>query len=239
MGSTRRDARRTTRRCSAGSAPPTAPARAPRSDLAAHVIGNAGLSAAAKAQVAGAFPMTVNVVASPAAAGPLTVSSAYSLSSVSGPTIVTFTDVILEQGGYFVCDGTILSFSCNTLTRNGNTGNPSIADFNILGITRPRPRPRRLPPLRARPRPGPTATARRPASRAAVPQATGRPGNPGNHRHPRRHGCSEPGRDDQDPDGTEQPDQHLLAVRKRWCRRQRRPRRHRSGRRQRRQRRHL
>ena len=41
--------------------------------LAAHVIGNADLSEEDKAQVAGAFPMTVNVVASPAAAGPLTV----------------------------------------------------------------------------------------------------------------------------------------------------------------------
>jgi hypothetical protein len=103
--------------------------------LAAHVIGNSDLSEADHAQVAGAFPMTVNVVAAPAAAGPLTVSSEYRLSSASGPTIVTFTDVILEQGGYFVCEGTILSFTCNTLTRNGNTGNPSVADFNILGIT--------------------------------------------------------------------------------------------------------
>src|ERR1051326_6776093 len=78
--------------------------------LAAHVIGNAGLSEQDKAQVAGAFPMTVNVVAAPASAGPLTVNGRYDLSSTGGPTIVTFTDVIMEQGGYFVCNGTVLSF---------------------------------------------------------------------------------------------------------------------------------
>jgi hypothetical protein len=103
--------------------------------LAAHVIGNADLSEQDKAQVAGAFPITVNVVASPESAGPLTVNARYDLSSTGGPTIVTFTDVILEQGGYFVCNGTVLSFTCNTLTRNGNSGSPSLADFNILGIT--------------------------------------------------------------------------------------------------------
>lgn len=113
--------------------------------LAAHVIGNADLSEEDQAQVAGAFPMTVNVVASPESAGPLTVSSAYPLSSSGGPTIVSFTDVILEQGGYFVCRGTILSFTCNTLTRNGNTGNSALADFNILGMTPPTPAPKQAP----------------------------------------------------------------------------------------------
>jgi len=103
--------------------------------VAAHVIGNAELSGADKAQAAAAFPMTVNVVAAPEAAGPLTVSSRYDLSSTSGPTIVTFTDVILEQGGYFVCEATALSFTCDTLTRNGNSGTPGIADFNIIGKT--------------------------------------------------------------------------------------------------------
>jgi hypothetical protein len=143
--------------------------------LAAHVVGNAALPDEVKAPVAGAFPMTVNVIASPAAAGPLKVSSRYDLSSTSGPTIATFTDVILEQGGYFVCEGTILSFTCNTLTRNGNSGNPSIADFNILGKT-----PATPPTPAAPPAPGQAAAgANGECSSAGIAGRGGLNGNPG------------------------------------------------------------
>jgi hypothetical protein len=143
--------------------------------LAAHVIGNTDLSDEDKAQVAGAFPMTVNVVASPETAGALTVSSEYSLGSTSGPTIVTFTDVILDQGGYFVCRGTILSFTCNTLTRNGNTGNAGIADFNILGITPATPPtpPTPAPPGQA------AAGANGDCSSAGIAGRSASNGNPG------------------------------------------------------------
>jgi hypothetical protein len=104
------------------------------SKVTAHVIGNGALSAQDKAAAAPMFPMTVHVSA--AAAGPITVSSRYDLSTPDGsPRIVSFTDVILAQGGYFVCDSTPLSFTCTTLTRTGNSGATNIADFNILGKT--------------------------------------------------------------------------------------------------------
>ena len=103
--------------------------------LAAHVVGNGELSGEDKAAVAGAFPMTVHVIAAPKTAGPITVNSPTVLNKGNGPTIVSFSDVILDQGGYFVCEGSILSFTCTTLKRNGNTGSSSVADFNILGST--------------------------------------------------------------------------------------------------------
>ena len=150
--------------------------------LAAHVIGNADLSEEDKAQVAGAFPMTVNVVASPESAGPLTVNSAYNLSSSSGPTIVSFTDVILEQGGYFVCEGTVLSFTCNTLTRNGNTGNSAFADFNILGITPAPPAPQKvpIPPDQAGPGANGDCSSAGISGRSGADGTPGRSGTPGN-----------------------------------------------------------
>jgi hypothetical protein len=64
---------------------------------------------------------------------PITVSSEYDLSTPdSSPRIVSFTDVTLEQGGYFVCESTPLMFTCQTLTRNGSSGS-SAADFNRQG----------------------------------------------------------------------------------------------------------
>ena len=98
--------------------------------IAAHVIGNAELSAQDRAEIAPVFPLTAHVSADP---GPLTVNSKYDLSTPDGSLrIASFTDVTLEQGGYFVCQGTPLIFTCNTLTRTGNSGTGS-ADFNILG----------------------------------------------------------------------------------------------------------
>ena len=102
--------------------------------VTAHAVGNGSLSETDKAAAAPMFPMTVHVSAN--AAGPITVSSRYDLSTPDGtPRIVAFTDVILEQGGYFVCESTPLAFTCTTLTRNGNSGASNIADFNIIGKT--------------------------------------------------------------------------------------------------------
>ncbi len=107
--------------------------------LAAHVIGNGELSAQDQAAVAPAFPLTLHATVAP---GPLTVSSPFDLSTLDGsPRVVVFTDVTLEQGGYFVCWSTPLSFTCDTLTRNGDSGS-GMADFNILGrpgVTPPTP----------------------------------------------------------------------------------------------------
>lgn len=107
--------------------------------ITAHVIGNRELSADDRAEIAPVFPLTVQVAA---AAGPLTVSSMYDLSTPDGsPRIASFTDVTLLQGGYFVCAGTPLIFTCDTLTRTGNSGGPA-ADFNItgkMGATPPTP----------------------------------------------------------------------------------------------------
>lgn len=98
--------------------------------ISAHVIGNGELSAQDQADTASAFPLTVHVSA---AATPLTVNSRYDLSTPDGsPRIVSFSDVTMEQGGYFVCESTPLIFTCNTLTRTGNSGTGA-ADFNILG----------------------------------------------------------------------------------------------------------
>jgi hypothetical protein len=100
--------------------------------IAAHVVGNATLSDEDRAAIAPAFPLTAHVTAAP---GPITVSSRYDLSTPDGSVrIVSFTDVTLEQGGYFVCESTPLTFTCATLTRNGNSGSRA-ADFNILGKT--------------------------------------------------------------------------------------------------------
>jgi hypothetical protein len=143
--------------------------------LAAHVVGNADLSDEDKAAVAGAFPMTVNVLASPETAEPITVSSRYVLNSGTGPTIVSFSDVILEQGGYFVCEGSILSFTCTTLTRNGNSGSTSVADFNILGVTPATPSTPAAPAT-----PGQAAAgANGDCSSAGIAGRSGSNGNPG------------------------------------------------------------
>ena len=100
--------------------------------IAAHVVGNADLSDEDRAAIAPAFPLTAHVTAAP---GPITVNSKYDLSTPDGSVrIVSFTDVTLEQGGYFVCESTPLSFTCTTLTRIGTSGS-SAADFNILGKT--------------------------------------------------------------------------------------------------------
>jgi hypothetical protein len=99
--------------------------------ISAHVIGNAELSDEDRAAIAPAFPLTVHVSA---ATDPVVISTPKDLSTPDGrPAIVTYTDLVLDQGGYFICKNTPLLFTCTTLTRHGNTGT-SAADFNILGV---------------------------------------------------------------------------------------------------------
>jgi hypothetical protein len=142
------------------------------SRISAHVIGNAELSAEDRAAIAPAFPLTVHVAA---ATGPLTVDSKYDLSTPDGsPRIVTFTDVTLAQGGYFVCEGTPLLFTCDTLTRTGTSG-AGAADFNITGKTGA------VPPTP--PTPGAASQAANgytgECSSAGIAGHGGGPGNPG------------------------------------------------------------
>jgi hypothetical protein len=95
-----------------------------------HVIGNETLSDEDRAAVDPIFPLTVALTV---ADGPLTVDKPYDLSTTDGtPRVVSFTDVTLQQGGYFTCYATPLLFSCDTLTRTGDTGG-TMADFTIAG----------------------------------------------------------------------------------------------------------
>jgi hypothetical protein len=140
--------------------------------ITSHVIGNRELSTAEKAEIAPAFPLTVHVAA---AAGPLTISSEYDLSTTDGSLrIASFTDVIMEQGGYFLCQSTPLVFTCNTLTRTGGSGS-GLADFVITGRTGVKP-----------PTPAPQGAGTQAAtgsngncSSAGIASAAGGPGNPG------------------------------------------------------------
>jgi hypothetical protein len=108
------------------------------SKVTAHAVGNGTLSAEDVAAAAPMFPITAHVSAN--AAGPIVVNGPHDLSTPDGSLrIVSYTDVTLEQGGYFICKGTPLQFTCDTLTRIGNSGASNIADFNILGLTPPAP----------------------------------------------------------------------------------------------------
>jgi len=140
--------------------------------IAAHVVGNADLSDEDRAAIAPAFPLTAHVTAAP---GPLTVNSKYDLSTPDGSMrIASFTDVTLEQGGYFVCESTPLVFTCNTLTRTGDSGTSS-ADFNILGragVTPPTPQTPAAPGQAASGSPGDCTSV-------GIAGSSGGPGNPG------------------------------------------------------------
>ena len=162
--------------------------------IAAHVVGNAGLSDEDQAAIAPAFPLTAHVTAAP---GPLTVSSRYDLSTPDGSVrIASFTDVTLEQGGYFVCESTPLTFTCNTLTRNGTSGS-NAADFNILGKTGATPPTPPARPARARPPPARPASVSRTASPAtaaatAAPVLPERQEPPARPAAPGRPACQRP-----------------------------------------------
>ena len=141
--------------------------------VTAHVTGNGQLTAEDKAAAAPMFPLAMSVSA---ATAPLTVNSRYDLSTPDGsPKIASFTDVVLEQGGYFVCYGTPLTFTCNTLTRNGNSGSPSIADFNIFGHDGTTPPTPATPPGASQAASGYTGEC----SSAGIAGHGGGPGNPG------------------------------------------------------------
>ena len=140
--------------------------------IAAHVVGNADLSDEDQAAIAPAFPLTAHVTAAP---GPITVNSRYDLSTPDGSVrIVSFTDVTLEQGGYFVCESTPLTFTCKTLTRIGTSGS-SAADFNILGKTGATPA---TPPTPAAPGQAAAGTPGE-CSSAGIAGRGGGNGNPG------------------------------------------------------------
>lgn len=63
-----------------------------------------------------------------AAPGPITVNSEFDLSTPDGSVhIASFTDVTLEQGGYFVCRSTPPTFTCQTLARTVPAGRASRA----------------------------------------------------------------------------------------------------------------
>jgi hypothetical protein len=97
----------------------------------AQVIGNEQLDDPRRAVTEQLFPIRAQVVA---AAGPVTVDGRYDLSTPDGRmSIVTFTDVTLNPGGYFYCAATPLSFTCDTLTRNGDSG--AEGDLLIVGRT--------------------------------------------------------------------------------------------------------
>ena len=99
--------------------------------VAQHVVGAQQLSAEDRAATEQAFPLQVKVLASP---GPITINAPKDLSTPDGSlSVVEATDVTIEQGGYFFCRSTPLLFTCNTLTRHGNTGSSNWLDFNILG----------------------------------------------------------------------------------------------------------
>jgi hypothetical protein len=104
-----------------------------------HVIGNETLTDEDRAAVDPIFPVTV---ALEVADGPITVDKPYDLSTTDGTArVVSFTDVTLAQGGYFTCYSTPLLFSCDTLTRTGDSGG-TMADFTIAGRTgAPQPTP--------------------------------------------------------------------------------------------------
>lgn len=140
--------------------------------IAAHVVGNADLSAEDRAAIAPAFPLTVHVTAAPT---PITVNSMYDLSTPDGSMrIASFSSVTLEQGGYFVCESTPLSFTCDTLTRTGDTGT-SDSDFNILGrmgVTPQTPQPPGAPGQASSGSPGDCTSA-------GIAGSSGGPGNPG------------------------------------------------------------
>jgi hypothetical protein len=102
-----------------------------------HVLGGAPLSDGDLEAAERALPLTAHVYASSA---PVVVNSPWNLSTTDGSIRVVDIqgELQLKDGGFIVCAGTRLQFSCNTLTRTGSAGGP-FSDFNILGVTPPKP----------------------------------------------------------------------------------------------------
>jgi hypothetical protein len=96
------------------------------------VFGEGELSAEDREAVTVTFPLAMEVFLAPE---PMVVKDKWDISTTDGTMrVVDISDLTIEQGGYIVCSGTPLSFTCKTLTRTGNTGT-NMADFNILGRT--------------------------------------------------------------------------------------------------------
>ncbi len=98
-------------------------------DIAAYTVGDAPLSESARAALAPAFPLRINVTADPQ---PITVSAKKDLTSSDGtPSIAVFSDVTMLPGGYFSCVASTLIFTCDTFARAKPIG--SEYDFAIVG----------------------------------------------------------------------------------------------------------
>jgi hypothetical protein len=135
-----------------------------------YLVGNDDLSEDDRGAIDAVFPLEVDVTTAP---GPITVNKPVDLSSDTGHRVVCFTDVTMEQGGYFSCSATTLEFTCDTLTRSGNTGG-SAADFNILG------RQGQAQPTPATP-PAPAQAGQGTNSDCSSPGIKGGPGGKGNN----------------------------------------------------------
>jgi hypothetical protein len=149
--------------------PPDAGAQLAQS-VTAHVVGAAPLPAQARSDSAAMFPLSVAVTAS---AAPLTVRDCYDLSTPDGkPRIVAFGAVVLEPGGYFVCEGTPLQFTCDSLSRAGER--TADYDFCILGKDGKKP----ATPL---PQPGATQAGGGYGGECSSAGIAGHGGGPGSH----------------------------------------------------------
>ena len=137
-----------------------------------YVLGANDLNDEDRERAKAAFPLTVSVLAAP---GPWTVKTPQDLSTSNGSfKRVHVTDLTLEQGGYFTVTATPLLFTCNTFTRNGDTGSGA-SDFNIVGKTGTTPTRPATPPTATQSAKGKDGEC----SSAGVAGPGGQPGTPG------------------------------------------------------------
>ena len=125
----------------------TAPAGQPHVPLLhaliRHVVGNDELSAADRAQLAPAFPVTARVLTRQPAAAPLQVNDVWDVSTPDGALKVIDLPggIELQDGGCIVARSTPLHFTCSSFTR---TGGPPAG--TAATSTSSAPRERRCPP---------------------------------------------------------------------------------------------
>jgi len=104
-----------------------------------YVIGDRDLATEDREAIAPAFPLEVNVLTS---LEPITISERKDISTDDGRLrIADYSDVTMTQGGFITCCATPLQFTCQTLTRTGDTGGRE-GDFNLVGkvgVTPPKP----------------------------------------------------------------------------------------------------
>ncbi len=119
----------------------TAPAGQPHVPLLhaliRHVVGNDELSAADRAQLAPAFPITAHVLTQQPAAAPMQVNDVWDVSTPDGTLKVIDLPggIELQDGGCIVARPTPLHFTCSSFTRTGSPPAGYSGDFNILGST--------------------------------------------------------------------------------------------------------